>query len=95
MTDTQCSQLLWQAGQAAPRTCPICGLGPCQFCQRKKTDFSKESILSFAKRKRDETPSGEERDYFSAIYFVLRNRTEENWGPRVLTMEQALNEDGE
>ena len=52
--------------------------------------MSKEAILAFAKKKRDETPPGEERDYFAAIFFVLNNRTEENWGPKELTMGAAM-----
>jgi hypothetical protein len=51
---------------------------------------SKEQIFDFVKLKRD-TCALEEREYYAAIYFVPRNRTEDNWGPKELTMEIAMN----
>ena len=53
--------------------------------------YTKEEILSFVKDKRDNAVmSPAERGFFGAIYFVLLNRTEENWGPKELTMSEDL-----
>lgn len=53
------------------------------------TEISKEQILEFIKSKRDNaTP--DERTLFAATYFVLRNRTVDNWGPHELTMDVAM-----
>jgi recombinational DNA repair protein RecR len=53
---------------------------------------SKEQIYDFVKRKRDSCAL-EEREYYAAIYFVLRNRTEDNWGPKELTIDIAMGGD--
>lgn len=63
----------------------------CVFCDAVKAppDFSKENICNFIKQQRD-SATGDERSYYAAVYFVLRNRTEENWGPKELTMDVAM-----
>jgi hypothetical protein len=63
----------------------------CLFCKIEKPpiDYSKEAVWNFIKQKRD-TTTGDERAYFACVYFVLRNRTEENWGPKELTMGEAM-----
>ena len=63
----------------------------CIFCGMPKPDIdlSKNAICEFIKLKRD-TATGDEKRYFGAVYFVLRNRTEEHWGPKDLTKEEAM-----
>lgn len=51
--------------------------------------MTKDQILNFAKHQRDNA-SDHDKEYLAAIYFVLRNRTEENWGPKELTMDVAM-----
>lgn len=65
----------------------------CVFCSAEKPEVAptKEDIIAFVKRKRDSCPAIEHR-YYAALYFVLRNRTEENWGPKELTMDVAMRE---
>ncbi len=29
-----CSRLCWETGRSAPKTCKVCGLGPCQFLDK-------------------------------------------------------------
>lgn len=52
-------------------------------------DMTKEKILEFVRSKRD-TATENERPFLAAIYFVLKHRTEENWGPKELTMDVAM-----
>ena len=90
-TTSICSEDRRIAGMAYPRTCEKCGLGPCQNHKREEAGISKEKILTFAKHKRD-TATDSERPFYAAIYFVLRNRTEENWGPKELSFGEAMGE---
>jgi hypothetical protein len=63
----------------------------CVFCStvRPEVALSKDDIIAFIKRKRDSCPAIE-HSYYAAAYFVLRNRTEENWGPKELRMDVAM-----
>ena len=63
----------------------------CIFCNAPKPeiDFSKETIQDFIKQKRDNA-TGDEKRYYAAVYFVLRNRTVENWGPETPSFAEAM-----
>ena len=63
----------------------------CMFCGAVKPpiDNSQEAVFDFIKHKRD-TSTGDDHEYFKIVYFVLRNRTEENWVPKELTMDEAM-----
>ena len=87
---TNCIQGAQREGRAYPKTCPDCGLGPCK--KYPKPDYlTKENIIAWVTVKADDPDVSEsDRRYFNVIRFVLKNRTEQNWGPKELTMNEAM-----
>ncbi len=64
----------------------LCIVKPVREWHKLATENNSEAI----QRVRRDAAEGDEKTYYGAVYFVLRNRTEENWGPKELTMDVAM-----